>query len=47
MNAGLIKRDEWVLDKTAKYCHDCGKEFLPLIRRRHHCRNCGNVYCDK
>ena len=37
----------WQLDGTARRCGnpDCRGEFW-LIRRRHHCRPCGKVYCS-
>ncbi|KAF0295721.1 Myotubularin-related protein 3 [Amphibalanus amphitrite] len=34
----------WVPDYAAQRCTGCDTEFW-LGRRRHHCRNCGNVYC--
>ncbi len=29
------------------HCFHCGKEFLPIVRWRHHCRFCGNIFCSK
>ena len=26
-------------------CNDCGVKFVPLLCRRHHCRNCGESFC--
>lgn len=34
----------WVDEKTVKICAKCTRDFT-LKRRKHHCRNCGNVYC--
>ncbi|XP_022906920.1 RUN and FYVE domain-containing protein 2 isoform X2 [Onthophagus taurus] len=34
----------WVEDKTAVKCKACCKEFS-VTRRKHHCRNCGNIFC--
>jgi len=34
----------WVDEKTVKCCAKCNRDFT-LKRRKHHCRNCGNVYC--
>ena len=28
-----------------KWCQVCTKDFH-LLRRRHHCRGCGEVYCN-
>ncbi|CAH1964818.1 unnamed protein product [Acanthoscelides obtectus] len=35
----------WVKDNTALECKACNKEFN-LTRRRHHCRNCGEIFCN-
>ncbi|XP_030751670.1 RUN and FYVE domain-containing protein 2 isoform X2 [Sitophilus oryzae] len=35
----------WASDKTATNCKSCKKEFS-LTRRRHHCRNCGEIFCN-
>lgn len=35
----------WVPDEDAKACKDCGLRFQ-ITRRRHHCRACGNVFCN-
>ncbi|GAB9463549.1 hypothetical protein Gpo141_00001004 [Globisporangium polare] len=40
----FIDRDEWVADEDRKSCAVCIKPFN--IRRRHHCRNCGEVVCS-
>ncbi|XP_017679552.1 PREDICTED: myotubularin-related protein 4 isoform X1 [Lepidothrix coronata] len=34
----------WVPDHMASHCFHCDCEFW-LAKRRHHCRNCGNVFC--
>ncbi|XP_072909712.1 phosphatidylinositol-3,5-bisphosphate 3-phosphatase MTMR4 isoform X5 [Hemitrygon akajei] len=34
----------WVPDHLASHCFNCDSEFW-LAKRRHHCRNCGNVFC--
>ncbi|KAL0274934.1 UNVERIFIED_CONTAM: hypothetical protein PYX00_002952 [Menopon gallinae] len=36
---------QWASDKDAMSCKDCGKEFS-LTRRKHHCRNCGDIFCN-
>ncbi|XP_025018519.1 lateral signaling target protein 2 homolog [Tetranychus urticae] len=35
----------WVPDEMVSACILCDSQFT-LIRRRHHCRNCGNIYCN-
>jgi len=34
----------WVPDKEAKDCMACKKKFTQ-VRRRHHCRKCGGIFC--
>lgn len=34
----------WVPDHMASHCFNCDCEFW-MAKRRHHCRNCGNVFC--
>ncbi|KAI7870796.1 hypothetical protein BDF14DRAFT_1769854 [Spinellus fusiger] len=40
----LLPRPEWVNDEDVFQCGSCNSSFGPL-RRRHHCRNCGNIFC--
>jgi hypothetical protein len=35
----------WKADKDFKQCFACN-EFFSLFRRRHHCRECGNLFCS-
>ncbi|KAI6215263.1 hypothetical protein M3Y94_00365400 [Aphelenchoides besseyi] len=35
---------EWVPDSDCENCVACGSSFT-FIRRRHHCRNCGRIFC--
>ena len=37
--------DHWVRDQTADCCTDCTVRFT-IYERRHHCRNCGRLYCS-
>ena len=40
-------RDMWVPDDKAQTClYGCGKQFSALFLRKHHCRICGNVFCN-
>ena len=43
----LNLRYRWVPDSEAEKCMnpDCKKEFW-FLRRRHHCRQCGVIFCD-
>mmetsp|Transcript_8270 Transcript_8270/g.25608 ORF Transcript_8270/g.25608 Transcript_8270/m.25608 type:complete len:424 (-) Transcript_8270:1293-2564(-) len=38
--------NKWVRDEDVKGCRGCGKKFT-RTRRRHHCRSCGNIFCNK
>ncbi|GLV31974.1 uncharacterized protein CBL_07734 [Carabus blaptoides fortunei] len=35
----------WAEDKGVTNCKSCRKEFN-ITRRRHHCRNCGDIFCN-
>ncbi|XP_013417356.1 rabenosyn-5-like [Lingula anatina] len=37
---------QWAPDSHVNLCMTCGKSF-GIMRRRHHCRLCGGVMCDK
>lgn len=41
----LISKDKWKLDNEINKCYRCDKQFNVLIRRKHHCRRCGNIFC--
>eukprot|EP00928_Gymnodinium_smaydae_P054688 TRINITY_DN3841_c0_g1_i1.p1 TRINITY_DN3841_c0_g1~~TRINITY_DN3841_c0_g1_i1.p1 ORF type:complete len:1357 (+),score=316.94 TRINITY_DN3841_c0_g1_i1:110-4180(+) len=34
----------WIPDEAVQECGDCGSRFT-VLRRRHHCRACGGVFC--
>ena len=34
----------WVLDEASDHCGSCQVAFS-LLRRRHHCRSCGLIFC--
>jgi len=37
-------KKHWVEDKHASMCRRCKKQFS-FIRRKHHCRSCGQIFC--
>eukprot|EP00388_Colpodella_angusta_P047534 GDKK01072962.1.p1 GENE.GDKK01072962.1~~GDKK01072962.1.p1 ORF type:complete len:346 (-),score=-2.14 GDKK01072962.1:98-1006(-) len=39
------RETKWVKDSDVTRCNKCGKDFN-LLRRKHHCRSCGNIYCN-
>ncbi|CAO3681669.1 unnamed protein product [Rhizopus stolonifer] len=47
-SGGLLPRSQrvWELDRHASECRQCHRRFNFLIRR-HHCRRCGQIVCDK
>ncbi|KAI4374908.1 hypothetical protein MLD38_012845 [Melastoma candidum] len=43
---GNEEKDHWVPDEAVNKCTACGADFNAFIRK-HHCRNCGDIFCDK
>lgn len=43
---GNEEKDHWVPDEVVSKCTACGTDFGAFVRR-HHCRNCGDIFCDK
>ncbi|VDN42280.1 unnamed protein product [Gongylonema pulchrum] len=43
---GLISSVRWVPDSDCEQCTACSAPFT-LVRRRHHCRNCGRIFCSR
>ncbi|XP_015681392.1 RUN and FYVE domain-containing protein 1 isoform X3 [Protobothrops mucrosquamatus] len=39
-----LKGHAWLKDDEATNCKQCEKEFS-ISRRKHHCRNCGHIFC--
>ncbi|CAA6655996.1 unnamed protein product [Spirodela intermedia] len=40
------EKEHWVPDEAVTKCTSCGTDFGAFVRR-HHCRNCGDIFCDK
>jgi len=38
-------RQHWMPDRLCKHCYACDTPFT-VFRRRHHCRLCGQVFCN-
>jgi len=43
-NTFINVRPRWVPDEEANACKRCETVFT-VVTRKHHCRNCGNVFC--
>jgi len=43
----LLPKCKWVPDNQAHNCFNCNKSFIPFVRPKHHCRRCGNIFCNK
>ncbi|XP_075622663.1 lateral signaling target protein 2 homolog isoform X2 [Balearica regulorum gibbericeps] len=43
---GAHRLPEWVPDSTCNQCSTCRSPFT-LLRRRHHCRSCGKIFCAR
>ncbi|KAJ8248257.1 hypothetical protein GJAV_G00240080 [Gymnothorax javanicus] len=44
-NKALQGGQVWLKDNEATHCKLCEKEFS-ISRRKHHCRNCGEIFCN-
>ncbi|KAJ3439450.1 early endosome antigen [Anaeramoeba flamelloides] len=40
-----VFRPVWEEDNQANSCYNCGTKFT-FTKRRHHCRLCGNIFCN-
>lgn len=42
----IMKEAQWADDKDVTNCRQCEKAFS-VSRRKHHCRNCGEIFCNE
>jgi len=40
-----LLEQSWAKDEKRSFCMNCGQSFT-LMRRRHHCRCCGEIFCS-
>ena len=40
----MVDPASWVPDSQLSNCENCSKKF-GVYRRKHHCRNCGHIFC--
>lgn len=45
-NADVDRPPIWIPDVEAPKCMSCAANFT-VVKRRHHCRNCGKVFCAR
>lgn len=43
----FVPREKWKEDSTTNRCFNCNSQFFFLLKRKHHCRKCGNIFCSK
>lgn len=43
----LIENRRWRsgAPRVGRECARCKVKFMPIVRRRHHCRRCGHIFC--
>ena len=41
----VLSKEYWMKDESSKECFTCGKPFT-TFRRKHHCRICGQIFCN-
>ena len=41
----FVPREDWVPDAAIDECEACSALF-GIVRRKHHCRQCGHIFCD-
>lgn len=43
----LLPKSNWIPDNQVTDCFNCTKSFIPLVRTKHHCRRCGNIFANR
>jgi len=43
---GVLVARQWIRDEDATECTKC-KAVFTAFRRKHHCRNCGGIFCGR
>lgn len=44
---GVKRQPTWISDHSVDECKQCNIEFKRLVKRKHHCRHCGGVFCSE
>ncbi|XP_055355442.1 zinc finger FYVE domain-containing protein 21-like [Paramacrobiotus metropolitanus] len=39
-----LPEPRWIPDEAVAHCRGCGRRF-DFLRRKHHCRRCGEIFC--
>lgn len=47
MRLAICSRDQWVPNEAVSTCSRCDKKFSFIVRRKHHCRGCGYIFCSE
>ena len=45
--ADQVNPTYWVPNSEIIECHQCQKQFVNILEKKHHCRGCGKGFCDK
>ncbi len=40
-----LSKPQWVVDAATSSCVKCQRSFSALTKHKHHCRQCGKIYC--
>jgi hypothetical protein len=41
-----LSKSQWEKDDSCAACRKCQRNFHPVTLRKHHCRQCGQIYCS-